>query len=182
MARGDHAFFQLDRQPVESEDSLRRLRRMHHRRSHAPSIASVSWPPATASWNPCGSAAASTSPARLCPSNPPRGRQKDKAIAPRPSRNLRKDGSRLEFHPWGSSKAPGFMRLSLPLRAALWPNVSRAPAGFISRTNPDSRDPRHGTSPLVNAGISADLLARIESKTVEELQVPVGPSCRFHPG
>ena len=42
------------------------------------------------------------------------------------------------------------------------------------RINPDSLFPWYGTSPLVNAGISADLLARIESKTGEELRAPTG--------
>ena len=42
------------------------------------------------------------------------------------------------------------------------------------RINPDCRDPWYGTSPLVNAGISADLLARVESKTGEELRAPNG--------
>ena len=48
-------------------------------------------------------------------------------------------------------------------------------AGVVHfRINPDARDPWYGTSPLVNAGISADLLARVESKTGEELRAPVG--------
>ena len=34
--------------------------------------------------------------------------------------------------------------------------------------------PRLGTSPLLSAGISADLLARLESKTADELRAPVG--------
>ena len=60
-----------------------------------------------------------------------------------------------------------------------------APGGIVTRRvqsagvlhvriNPDTRDPWYGTSPLVNAGISADLLARVESKTGEELRAPVG--------
>ena len=48
-------------------------------------------------------------------------------------------------------------------------------AGMLHiRINPDSLFPWYGTSPLVNAGISADLLARVESKTGEELRAPTG--------
>ena len=42
------------------------------------------------------------------------------------------------------------------------------------RINTDSREPWLGTSPLLSAGISADLLARLESKTADELRAPVG--------
>ena len=42
------------------------------------------------------------------------------------------------------------------------------------RINPDSLFPWYGTSPLVNAGISSNLLARVESKTGEELRAPTG--------
>ena len=42
------------------------------------------------------------------------------------------------------------------------------------RINTDSREPWYGTSPLLSAGISSDLLARIEGKTAEELRSPVG--------
>ena len=40
--------------------------------------------------------------------------------------------------------------------------------------NTDSREPWYGTSPLLSAGISSDLLARIEGKTAEEIRSPVG--------
>ena len=42
------------------------------------------------------------------------------------------------------------------------------------RINTDSREPWLGTSPLLSAGISSELLARVESKTSEELRAPVG--------
>ena len=42
------------------------------------------------------------------------------------------------------------------------------------RINTDSRQPWLGTSPLLFAGISADLLARLESKTSDELRARVG--------
>ena len=42
------------------------------------------------------------------------------------------------------------------------------------RINTDSREPWLGTSPLLSAGISAELLARLESKTADELRAPVG--------
>ena len=42
------------------------------------------------------------------------------------------------------------------------------------KINEDSHSPWYGTSPLLNAGISADLLARVESKTAEELRGAVG--------
>ena len=42
------------------------------------------------------------------------------------------------------------------------------------RINTDSREPWLGTSPLLSAGISAELLARIESKTADEMRAPVG--------
>ena len=42
------------------------------------------------------------------------------------------------------------------------------------RINTDSREPWLGTSPLLSAGISAELLARVESKTADELRAPVG--------
>ena len=42
------------------------------------------------------------------------------------------------------------------------------------RINTDSLQPWLGTSPLLSAGISAELLARLESKTADELRAPVG--------
>ena len=42
------------------------------------------------------------------------------------------------------------------------------------RINTDSREPWLGTSPLLSAGISAELLARIESKTADEMRAKVG--------
>ena len=42
------------------------------------------------------------------------------------------------------------------------------------RINTDSLQPWLGTSPLLSAGISAELLARLESKTSDELRAPVG--------
>ena len=48
-------------------------------------------------------------------------------------------------------------------------------AGVVHiRINTDAREPWLGTSPLLSAGISAELLARLESKTADELRAPVG--------
>ena len=48
-------------------------------------------------------------------------------------------------------------------------------AGVVHiRINVDSREPWLGTSPLLSAGISASLLAQIETKTSDELRAPVG--------
>ena len=49
-----------------------------------------------------------------------------------------------------------------------------SPGVFHVRIAPDIREPWYGTSPLLAAGISADLLARVEAKTSEELKSPVG--------
>ena len=64
------------------------------------------------------------------------------------------------------------VELAAPTGIVTW-RVQSAAVLHI-RINPDARDPWYGTSPLVNAGISADLLARVESKTGEELRAPVG--------
>ncbi len=42
------------------------------------------------------------------------------------------------------------------------------------RINTDAREPWLGTSPLLSAGISAELLARVESKTSDEMRAQVG--------
>ena len=42
------------------------------------------------------------------------------------------------------------------------------------RINVDAREPWIDTSPLLSAGISADLLARLESNTSDEVRAPVG--------
>ena len=42
------------------------------------------------------------------------------------------------------------------------------------RINTDAREPWLGTSPLLSAGISAELLARVESKTADEMRAQVG--------
>ena len=42
------------------------------------------------------------------------------------------------------------------------------------RINTDSREPWLGTSPLLSAGISSELLARVESKTSDEMRAQVG--------
>ena len=42
------------------------------------------------------------------------------------------------------------------------------------RINTDSREPWLGTSPLLSAGISGELLARVESKTSDEMRSAVG--------
>ena len=42
------------------------------------------------------------------------------------------------------------------------------------RINTDAREPWLGTSPLLSAGISAALLARLESKTADEMRAQVG--------
>ena len=42
------------------------------------------------------------------------------------------------------------------------------------RINADAREPWLGTSPLLSAGISAELLARVESKTSDEMRAQVG--------
>ena len=42
------------------------------------------------------------------------------------------------------------------------------------RINTDAREPWLGTSPLLSAGISAELLARVESKIADEMRAPVG--------
>ena len=42
------------------------------------------------------------------------------------------------------------------------------------RINADSREPWLGTSQLLSAGISAELLARVESKTADEMRAQVG--------
>ena len=48
-------------------------------------------------------------------------------------------------------------------------------AGVVHcRINVDSREPWLGTSPLLSAGISAELLVRLESKTNDEMKAPVG--------
>ena len=42
------------------------------------------------------------------------------------------------------------------------------------RINADAREPWLGTSPLLSAGISSELLARVESKTSDEMRAQVG--------
>lgn len=42
------------------------------------------------------------------------------------------------------------------------------------KINEDAHSPWYGSSPLLNAGISSELLARVESKTAQELRASVG--------
>ena len=65
---------------------------------------------------------------------------------------------------------------SIELPAPIGIAVKRvlSPGVLHIRINPDSYFPWNGTSPLVSAGISADLLARVEGKSAEEMRSPVG--------
>ena len=101
--------------------SNRRLRRMYHRRARLRRLQARAGrqhqqlPGAHA-----GAPPRLRVPPRLRPRNPPRGRQKSQSHRRPDNRgSLPKDGTRLEFRPRHSPKAPGFMRSSLLLRAAL---------------------------------------------------------------
>ena len=74
----------------------------------------------------------------------------------------------------GVDESTWVYEVELPAPSGARTERKQSAAVVHCRINVDSREPWLGTSPLLSAGISADLLARLESKTAEEMRAPVG--------
>ena len=74
----------------------------------------------------------------------------------------------------GVDESSWIYELELPAPSGSMTKRIQSAAVLHVRINTDSREPWLGTSPLLSAGISSELLARVESKTAEELRAPSG--------